>query len=136
MLHPYLSSTAIFMLTALLNLLTACLTFSRGLGAQDVLLLPILILSIYLMQELTSIFTLSSLTLLKSGTLFLCLFFHLPMIKTLSKEECHDIFHTKLDKLEFPPCLYFSYCLLYRVWRQAGFFLYFTFFHLAGTLLM
>ena len=36
-------------------------------------------LSIYLMQELTSILTLSSLTLVNSGTLFLCLFFHLPM---------------------------------------------------------
>ena len=63
MLLLYLSSTAIFMPTALLNLLIACLPLSRGLAAQDFLLLLILILSIYLMQELTSIFTLSSLTL-------------------------------------------------------------------------
>ena len=39
----------------------------------------IYILSIFLMQELTSIFTLSSLTLVNSGTRFLYLFFHLPM---------------------------------------------------------
>ena len=32
-----------------------------------------------------------------SGILFLCLFFHLPMTWTLSKEECQDIFHSKLD---------------------------------------
>ena len=52
---------------------------SRSLAAQDFLLLFIFILSIYLMQELTNIFTLSSLTLVNSGTLFPCLFFHLPM---------------------------------------------------------
>ena len=79
MLHLYLSSTAIFMLTPLLNLLTACLPPFRGLAAQDFLLLLILILSIYLMQELTNIFTLSSFTLVNCGNLFLCLFFHLPM---------------------------------------------------------
>ena len=79
MLHFYLFCTAIFMLTALLNLLTACSHPSPGLAAQDYLLL-IPILYIFLMQELTSIFTLSSLTLANSRTLFLCLFFHLPMI--------------------------------------------------------
>ena len=72
MLHLYLSSTAIFMLIALLNLLTV-------LVAQHFLLLLILILLIYLMQELTSIFTLSSITLVNSETLFLSLFFHLTM---------------------------------------------------------
>ena len=36
-----------------------------------------------------------SLTLVNSGTLFLCLFFHLPM--TLWKEECQDNSHVKLD---------------------------------------
>ena len=35
--------------------------------------------SIFLMQELISIFTLSSLSLVNSGTLFLFLFFHFPM---------------------------------------------------------
>ena len=79
MLHLYLSSTAIFLLTALLNLLTAYLPPSRCLAAQDFLLLLILILSIYLMKELTSIFNLYNLTLVNSGTLFLCLFFQLPM---------------------------------------------------------
>ena len=49
---------------------------SRGLAAQDFLLLLILIPSIYLMQELTSIFTLSSFALVNSRTLFLCLFFY------------------------------------------------------------
>ena len=58
----------------------ACLPLSRGLAAQDFLLLLIPILSNFLMQELTSIFTLSSLTLGNSGTLFLCLFFHQPMV--------------------------------------------------------
>ena len=66
------------------------------LAAQDFLLL-ILILSIYLMQEVTSIFTLSSLSLVNSGNLFLCLFFHLPTILSLSKEECQDTSHTKLN---------------------------------------
>ena len=77
MLQLYLFPTAIFMLTALLNLLTACHHLSRNLTAQG-FLLSIPILSIFLMQELTSIFTLSSLTLVNFGTFFLCLFFHLP----------------------------------------------------------
>ena len=79
MLHNYLSSTAIFMLTAHLNLLTACLPPSRSLAEQDFLLLLILILSIYLMQELNCIFTFPSLRLVNSANLFLCLIFHLPM---------------------------------------------------------
>ena len=79
MLHLYLFSTAIFMLIALVNLLTACFHPSRDLAAQSFLLLLIPILSISLMQELTTIFNLSSLTLVNSGTLFLCLLFHLPM---------------------------------------------------------
>ena len=61
--------------------LTNCMPLpSHGLAAQDFLLLLILILSIYLMQGLTSIFTLSSLTLGYFGTLVLCLLFHMPMI--------------------------------------------------------
>ena len=44
MLHLYLFSTSIFMLTALRNLLTAWLPASRDLTAQDFLLLLILIL--------------------------------------------------------------------------------------------
>ena len=39
MLNLYLSHTAIFMLTALLNLIAACLSPSRGLAAQNILLL-------------------------------------------------------------------------------------------------
>ena len=73
-----LSSTAVFMVTALPNLLTACLPHSHGLDAQGFLLFLIPILSTSLMQELTSIFILSSLSLVNSGTLFLILFFHLP----------------------------------------------------------
>ena len=62
MLHPYFFSTAIFMLTVLLNLLLACLQLSSCLAAQSFILLLILILSIFLIQELTNIFTPSSLT--------------------------------------------------------------------------
>ena len=46
---------------------------SRGLAAQDFLFLLFPILSIFLMKELTSIFTLSFLILVNSGTHFLCL---------------------------------------------------------------
>ena len=77
--YSYFHRYSTVMLTAFLNLLTACLDTSRSLAAQDFLLLLIPILSIFLMQKLTSIFTLSSLTLVNSGTLFLCLFIHLPM---------------------------------------------------------
>ena len=42
----------------------------------------------------------------------------------------------KHTKLNCPLLIYFSYYLLYRVWRQAGFFLYLIFFPLASTLLM
>ena len=108
MLHLYIFSIAIFMLTALLNLLTACLSPSRGLAAQDFLLLLIFILSIFLLQELTSIFILSSLTLVNSGTLFFCMFFHLLMTWILSKEECQDISHTKLDRHHLPLFLLLS----------------------------
>ena len=52
---------------------------SCGLAAQVFLLILIPILSIFPMQELTSIFTLSSLTLVSTKTLFHCLFIHLPM---------------------------------------------------------
>ena len=79
MFYLYLSSTAIFMLTALLNFIAACLLPFRGLAAQHFLFLFIFNLSIYLMQELTNIFTLASFTLVNSETLFLCVFFHLPM---------------------------------------------------------
>ena len=70
-----LSQRRIFMLTALLNLLTACLHTSCAFAAQGFLFPLIPILFIFLMQELTSILTLSFLTLVNSETLFLCLFF-------------------------------------------------------------
>ena len=62
MLHLFVSSTIIFMLTALLNLLTTCLPSSHA--AHD-----FLSALIYLMQKLTIIFTLSSLLMANSGTL-------------------------------------------------------------------
>ena len=104
------------MLTALLNLLTECLTLPpprrcRGLTAQDFLLLLILILSIFLMRESTSIFTLSSHTLFNSRTLFFCLFIHLPM--TLSKEECQNTSHTKLDFPHIFPLIKISPTVLF-----------------------
>merc|ERR1712035_22001 len=74
----FLSSIVIFMVTALLNLLTACLPHSGGLAAPDFLLTLTPFLSNSLMQELTSIFILSSLSLVNSGTLFLNLYFLLP----------------------------------------------------------
>merc|ERR1711980_70278 len=52
----FLSSIVIFMVTALLNLLTACLPHSGGLAAPDFLLTLTPFLSNSLMQELTSIF--------------------------------------------------------------------------------
>merc|ERR1712035_153635 len=65
----FLFSIVIFMVTALLNLLTACLPPSGGLAAPDLLLTLTPFLSNSLMQELTSIFILSSLSLVNSGTL-------------------------------------------------------------------
>ena len=49
------------------------------------------------MQELTSIFTLSSLTLVNSGTPYLNLYFHLPTTWTLSKEGYQDTCLPKFD---------------------------------------
>merc|ERR1712035_157588 len=56
-------------------------------------------LSNSLMQELTSIFIPSSLSLVNSGTLFLNLYFHLPTTQTPSKEECQDTSSPKLATL-------------------------------------
>ena len=73
MLHLCLFSTVIFMLTALLNLLTACLHPSRCLIVQGFLLNFIPILPIFLKLESTSIFTLSTLTLVNSElSFFVC----------------------------------------------------------------
>merc|ERR1711980_84880 len=52
---------------------------SRGLAAQDFLLFLTPMLSKPLMQELTSPFPLSSLPLVNSGTVFLGLYFLLPL---------------------------------------------------------
>merc|ERR1712035_47787 len=84
----FLFSIVFFTVTALLNLLTACLPPSGGLAAPDFLLTLTPFLSNSLMQELISIFILSSLSLVNSGTLFLNLYFFLPTTKTPSKEEC------------------------------------------------
>ena len=81
------------MLTARLNLLTVCLYPTRGLTAQDFLLFIKFILSIFLMQELTSISTPSFFTLVKYGTLFFYLFFHLLMTWSLSQEDCKKSSH-------------------------------------------
>ena len=91
MLNLYLTSTAIFYLTLLLNLLTECLHLSRCLVARGFLLLLIPILSISIMQVLTVIFILSSHTLVNSEIFFHCLFFHMPMILSLSKEYKMDL---------------------------------------------
>ena len=59
-----------------------CVYVFRGLAAYmySFLFNLILVLFNFLMQELTSIFTLSSLLLVNSGTLYLNLYFHLPPI--------------------------------------------------------
>ena len=121
MLLRLLSFTAIFMLAALLILLTACLPLSRGLAAQDFLLTLILILSILLTQELTSIFTPSSLSLVNSGTLFLDLFSHFPTTWLLSREEYQDTLQTKLA------ILLISLQLLWGVAHCSGLFVTFFF---------
>merc|ERR1712035_190644 len=96
MLLLSLSSIVIFMVTVLLNLLTACLPPSGGLAAPDFPLTLTPFLSNPLMQELTSVFIPSSLSLVNSGTLFLILYFHLPMTYILSKEEFQDTCPPKL----------------------------------------
>ena len=92
MLHLLLFSTAIFMLTALLILLTACLPSFFGLAALDFPLSLTPILSKSLMQELTSILNLSSLSLVNSGTPYLPLFFQLPMTWTYSRGRFQDTY--------------------------------------------
>ena len=72
-------TTTIFILTVLLYLLTACLNPSRRLAAQSFLFLLIFILSIFLMEELISIYIPLSFTLVNSGTLSLSLLCHLSM---------------------------------------------------------
>ena len=119
MLLHYLFSTTIFMLTALMNLLTAILNLSGGLAAQECLLLFIPILSMFSMQELTIIFTFSSLTLVNSRILCLCLCFHLPMTWNLQKRSAKTLL---ILNWTFTPYLNFSYCSLYMVWRQAEIF--------------
>ena len=100
MLPLLLSFTAIFMLTALQISLTACLPCSRGLAAQDLLLLTPS-LSTSLMQELTSILSLSSLSLVNSGTLFPPLYFHLPMTWTVSRERYQETYPILLLATEY-----------------------------------
>merc|ERR1712035_95653 len=92
----FLFSIVLFMVTALLNLLTACLLPSGGLTGPDFLLTLTPFLSTSLMQELTSVFIPSSLPLVNSGTLFLNLYFHLPTTYTPSKEECQGTSSPKL----------------------------------------
>ena len=72
-------SCSLLLFSCQLLSLTACLPCSRGLSAQDLLLSLTPILSTSLMQELTSILSLSSVSLVNSGTLSLPLYFHLPM---------------------------------------------------------
>lgn len=79
-----LSSTIISLVTALLNLLTACVSF-HGLAVQGLLLIPIPILFTFLMQYLTTMSTLSSLLLVNSRTFYFS--FPLPSTQTVSKEQ-------------------------------------------------
>merc|ERR1712035_225227 len=87
------------MVTAVLNLLTACLPPSNGLVAPDFLHNLTPSLSNSLMPELTSIFIPSFLALVNSETLFLNLYFHLPTTNNPSKEECQGTSSPKLATL-------------------------------------
>ena len=55
------------------------------------------------------------LTLVNSGTFFLCLFFHLPMTWTLSKEK-KSVKTPLILKWTSNHYFYFSYCPLHKVW--------------------
>ena len=105
------------------KLLTICFHLSHEFAAQGFLLF-ILILFIFLIQELTTIFTLTSLTLVNSGIFFLCLLFLLPMTWTLSSQGVKTPLTLKLTSIL---CFYFSYCPFYREWQQAAFFYLFLF---------
>ena len=83
------------------------------------------------MQELTSIFTLSSLALANSGTLFLCLLFCLLWLKLFQKRSVKTPLMLNWTST---PCFYFSYCPLYRALWPAEFFK--TYFCLSVALLM
>ena len=52
----------------------------------------------------------------KLQNFFLCQFFHLPISQTFSKEECQDTYNVNWIS---NPCFYFSYCIIYKIWRQA-----------------
>lgn len=108
MLLPLLSFIAISMLTALFNLLNACLHPTRGLAAHEFIPVPITMLTDFLLQELTSIFSISCFSLVNSGTAFLRLYFLLSSKQTLSREEYQDTSGTKTDHSfgDFP-CLLF-----------------------------
>ena len=111
-----LSFTVIFMVTALLNLLTACFPPSPcGPAAQGFPLTLIPILSNYLMQELTSFFIPSSPPLVNSGTLFLNLYFPLPMTCTPLREVYQDIYNCKLDNAFWT---LFLFCLRERQFKR------------------
>lgn len=84
-LHLYLSFIDIFMSNALLNLLTAFLNPLRGPSAHYILPMPTSILSKSLVQELTSSFVPSSLSLIESQTAFLCIFSY-PRIEYYQEE--------------------------------------------------
>lgn len=80
MLPLMLSYTVIFMLVALLFLPTACLPCPRFLAAKDFIFPLAPVLSTSLMQELTSVLSLSFLPLVNSGTPYLLLYFYfLPL---------------------------------------------------------
>ena len=107
MLRLLLFSIAIFMLTALLFLLSACLFSSWGLTAQGFILL-ISIQSISLVQELTSTFCHSYLSMVNSETLSTSVFSSFDHDFTLFKREVSR-------RLSSP-----SFWLLYGDWHLSG----------------
>ena len=105
MLQLLLSFTALFTLTALLNLLAACPpTFLRLRRKRFSTLIPIL--STSLLQELNNIFTLSFLLLVNSGTLYLNLYFYLPTTWTHLREEYQYTCNSSLASLSCLPSFF------------------------------
>ena len=98
-LHLLLSSSIIFMLTALLNLLTACFLQSCGLVALNFLLTLILYSVHPRYARANQYLNFFSLLLVNSGTLYLNLYFYLPTTETHLREEYQDTCNPNLTSL-------------------------------------
>ena len=113
-IYIHITSIAFFITTVLLNLVAVCLTTHPVLLPCYTSLYIYLtnLLSTLIMQELTSIFTLSSLSLVNTGTLCLLLFFPPSYCSNTHRKEYEDTSLTKLTN-KFRVGFYsysFSFC--------------------------